>query len=355
MPPYCAWRKNRQPNAGTSAIGTDLNRNYDYHWGCCGGSSGSPSSITYRGRTPFSAPGDAGPPGLRPQPRRRRDPADQGPHHVPHERPADPLAVRLHEDRHPGRHDRRRPPARSSRWARRWPRANGYKAEQSSDLYITDGDQIDWMYGRQRIFSFTWELYPARDGDRLGRPLPGRREHRPADGPQPERPALPHRRRRLPVPSDRPDDSELRPVLRRHGDLPRLAGQPRRHRHGDQRRRFARGDPGADDRRAAIRIQPDTTPLRAAWRSSPVRPAGANANAYDLDGATTIRSVPITLPATPGALTFRYVFAHGPSSRPPTRSRSRSRTSGDANAGLVRKLGSTSTVERRLGARRACR
>ena len=37
---------------------------------------------------------------------------------------------------------------------------NGYKAEQSSDLYITDGDQIDWMYGAHRIFSFTWELYP---------------------------------------------------------------------------------------------------------------------------------------------------------------------------------------------------
>ncbi len=48
---------------------------------------------------------------------------------------------------------------------------NGYKAEQSSDLYITDGDQIDWMYGVHRIFSFTWELYPPETGVRLGRPL----------------------------------------------------------------------------------------------------------------------------------------------------------------------------------------
>ncbi len=47
--PYQAWRKNRQPNAGSSAIGTDLNRNYDYRWACCGGSSGSKSSLTYRG------------------------------------------------------------------------------------------------------------------------------------------------------------------------------------------------------------------------------------------------------------------------------------------------------------------
>jgi hypothetical protein len=38
---------------------------------------------------------------------------------------------------------------------------NGYKAQQSSDLYVTDGDQIDWLYGRHRIFSFTWELYPS--------------------------------------------------------------------------------------------------------------------------------------------------------------------------------------------------
>ena len=54
--PYRAWRKNRQPNAGTTAIGTDLNRNYSYRWACCGGSSGSPSSITYRGPSAFSAP-----------------------------------------------------------------------------------------------------------------------------------------------------------------------------------------------------------------------------------------------------------------------------------------------------------
>ena len=46
--PFRAWRKNRQPNAGPS-VGTDLNRNYAYRWGCCGGSSGNPKSLTYRG------------------------------------------------------------------------------------------------------------------------------------------------------------------------------------------------------------------------------------------------------------------------------------------------------------------
>ena len=53
---YRSWRKNRQPNTGSSYVGTDLNRNYGYKWGCCGGSSGSPSSDTYRGASAFSAP-----------------------------------------------------------------------------------------------------------------------------------------------------------------------------------------------------------------------------------------------------------------------------------------------------------
>ena len=44
------WRKNRQPSP------TDLNRNWSFQWGCCGGSSGSVSSETYRGPSAFSAP-----------------------------------------------------------------------------------------------------------------------------------------------------------------------------------------------------------------------------------------------------------------------------------------------------------
>src|SRR5688572_23562604 len=53
---YRMWRKNRQPNAGSTFVGTDLNRNWAHQWGCCGGSSGSTSSETYRGAAPFSAP-----------------------------------------------------------------------------------------------------------------------------------------------------------------------------------------------------------------------------------------------------------------------------------------------------------
>ena len=60
-------------------------------------------------------------------------------------------------------------------------------------------------------------------------------------------------------------------------------------------------------------MQPDGTPSgRYAFVTG--ASAGSSANTYDLDGQTTIRSVPIALPATPGALSFSYVFAHGPSS-----------------------------------------
>jgi len=53
------WRKNRQPNTGSSCAGTDLNRNYGYMWGGPG-SSNSPCSETFRGASPFSGPEIAG-------------------------------------------------------------------------------------------------------------------------------------------------------------------------------------------------------------------------------------------------------------------------------------------------------
>jgi len=49
------WRKNRRLNVDGSR-GVDINRNYPYEWGCEGGSSGTPSSETYRGTAPGSEP-----------------------------------------------------------------------------------------------------------------------------------------------------------------------------------------------------------------------------------------------------------------------------------------------------------
>ncbi|MCX8094870.1 MAG: M14 family zinc carboxypeptidase [Caldisericia bacterium] len=47
------WRKNRVINLDNSR-GVDNNRNYGYMWGLSDGSSGIPSSETYRGKAPFS-------------------------------------------------------------------------------------------------------------------------------------------------------------------------------------------------------------------------------------------------------------------------------------------------------------
>lgn len=47
------WRKTRKPNEGSSCVGTDPNRNWDYKWGLPGASS-SPCNDAYRGTHAFS-------------------------------------------------------------------------------------------------------------------------------------------------------------------------------------------------------------------------------------------------------------------------------------------------------------
>ena len=44
---------------------------------------------------------------------------------------------------------------------------NGYTPEQSSDLYITDGAIDDWLWGDQKIFAYTFEMYPHHRHRRL--------------------------------------------------------------------------------------------------------------------------------------------------------------------------------------------
>lgn len=156
---YKSWRKNRQPNSGSTYIGTDLNRNYGYKWGCCGGSSGTKSSETYRGASAFSAPETAA----------MRDfinsrvisgkqqikalitfhtyselilyPYGYTYTDVPSDMTADDWNV-------------------FKTMAGAMAQTNGYSPQQSSDLYITDGDMTDWAYGAHKIFAFTFEMYP---------------------------------------------------------------------------------------------------------------------------------------------------------------------------------------------------
>jgi len=157
---YRMWRKNRQPNSGTTAVGTDLNRNWAFQWGCCGGSSGTPSSETYRGPSPFSAP----------ETQRVRDfvnsrvigGVQQIKAHIdwhtyselilwPYGYTfADTTATLNADDRNA-----------HATLGRNMAATNGYTPEQSSDLYIADGTINDWLWGQHKIFSYTFEMYPT--------------------------------------------------------------------------------------------------------------------------------------------------------------------------------------------------
>ncbi|HCU48427.1 MAG TPA: hypothetical protein DGG94_01090, partial [Micromonosporaceae bacterium] len=163
---YRSWRKNRQPNAGSSNVGTDLNRNWAYQWGCCGGSSGSTGSETYRGPSAFSSP----------ELQRLRD-------FVLSRRVGGVQQIKVAIDIH------------SYSELILWPYGyktadtgadmtvdvnntfktigqqmannadgNDYTPEQASDLYIADGVSVDWLYNNQNIFAYVFELYPTQFG-----------------------------------------------------------------------------------------------------------------------------------------------------------------------------------------------
>ncbi|WP_203844937.1 M14 family zinc carboxypeptidase, partial [Dactylosporangium siamense] len=160
---YRSWRKNRQPNSGSSNVGTDLNRNWSYNFGCCGGSSGTTSSETYRGPSAFSAP----------ETQRVRD-------FVLSRRVGGVQQIKTHIDFHtygklvlwpfgyttantaPGLDADQEATFRTL--GIQMAGTNGYTPEQASDLYITDGSIDDWMWGDQRIWSYTFEMYPGNSG-----------------------------------------------------------------------------------------------------------------------------------------------------------------------------------------------
>jgi carboxypeptidase T len=156
---YHHWRKNLQPTPGSKAVGTDLNRNYDYRWGCCGGSSSNPASSRYRGPARFSAP----------ETRAFRDFVMS---RVVGGRQQIRTAISFHTTGrlvlYPYGYTYVDVPADMNAtdhrtfvaMAKVMAASNGYKPEQASDLYISSGTSRDWLYGRFRIFSFTFELSP---------------------------------------------------------------------------------------------------------------------------------------------------------------------------------------------------
>ncbi|KOV58638.1 carboxypeptidase [Streptomyces sp. NRRL WC-3618] len=157
---YRSWRKNRQPNTGSSNVGTDLNRNWNYRWGCCGGSSGSTSSETYRGRSAESAPE------VKVVADFVRSRVVGGVQQIktgidfhtyselvlwPFGFTNDNTTTGMTQD------DRDAFATVGGKMAA----SNGYTPEQSSDLYITDGSIDDYLWGSQKIFAFTFEMYPS--------------------------------------------------------------------------------------------------------------------------------------------------------------------------------------------------
>ncbi len=156
---YRSWRKNRQPNAG-GTFGTDLNRNWDYRWGCCGGSSGTASSETYRGAAPFSAPETAA---VRDFVNSRVVGGKQQiiasiDFHTYGELIMWPYGYTLTDvpaDMTQDDHDV------LATMGNAMAAMNSYTPQQASDLYITDGSIRDWLYGVYGIMSYTFEMYPT--------------------------------------------------------------------------------------------------------------------------------------------------------------------------------------------------
>ncbi|TNH30005.1 zinc carboxypeptidase [Micromonospora orduensis] len=157
---YRSWRKNRQPNSGSSNVGTDLNRNWGYNWGCCGGSSGSTSSDTYRGPSAFSAPETQA---LRNFVNSRvvggvqQIKANIDFHTYsqlvlwPYGYTTANTATGMSADQY----------NTFATIGQQMAATNNYTPEQSSDLYITDGDSLDWMWATHNIWAYTFEMYPG--------------------------------------------------------------------------------------------------------------------------------------------------------------------------------------------------
>ncbi|HEX5742131.1 MAG TPA: M14 family metallopeptidase [Pilimelia sp.] len=152
------WRKTRQPN-GNGTFGTDPNRNYGHKWGCCGGSSGSPSSDTYRGTAAFSST----------EVDRVRDFVDSRVVNGKQQ-------IRANLDWHSYSelilwpygytHNAVEPgltaddAATFQAWGKKMAATNGYTPKQASGLYVTDGSSLDWLWFAHKIFGFTFEMYP---------------------------------------------------------------------------------------------------------------------------------------------------------------------------------------------------
>ncbi|MCP4539524.1 MAG: DUF11 domain-containing protein [Chloroflexi bacterium] len=159
-----SWRKNTNENYCSSTSnnrGADLNRNFEFQWGCCGGSSGSECYETYRGPSPASEPETQAIQNyVRSQfPDQREDLLNAA---------APITATGIFLDVHSyselvlwpwGFTSALSPNAVALQTlGRKFAYFNGYWPEQAVGLYPTDGTTDDFGYGELGLAAYTFEL-----------------------------------------------------------------------------------------------------------------------------------------------------------------------------------------------------
>jgi hypothetical protein len=159
-----SWRKNTNENycSPTSQYrGADLNRNFDFYWNCCGGSSSDPCNQLYHGPIDASEPETQAVqnwvasviPDWRPDDLGTPAPADtHGMFIDVHSYGEVILSVWGFQQTPP-------PPNGTEilTLGRKFGYLNGYAAQLGS-VYTVDGSTKDWAYGRLGIPAYTFEL-----------------------------------------------------------------------------------------------------------------------------------------------------------------------------------------------------
>jgi hypothetical protein len=158
------WRKNTNENycgATSPNRGADLNRNFEFKWNCCGGSSGSQCAETYRGPSAASEPETQAIQNYMTAifPDQRGDPLN-----MPAAKDATGIYIDLHSY------------SRLVLWSwgfsstlapngidlrtlgRKFAFFNNYSPSPSWSLYITDGSTEDFAYGRLGVAGYCFEL-----------------------------------------------------------------------------------------------------------------------------------------------------------------------------------------------------
>ncbi len=158
------WRKNTNRaycDPDGYDRGADLNRNFPFRWGCCGGSDGAPCGTTYRGPAPASEPETQAVRAYlsRLFPDRRPEELDA---------PAPDDTAGLYIDIHSysrlvlwpwgSNSDAAPNGTQLTTLGRKLAYWNGYTPEQSIGLYPTDGTAKDHAYGTLGVAAFLFEI-----------------------------------------------------------------------------------------------------------------------------------------------------------------------------------------------------